>query len=147
MLKSNIEELQYIYDDIKEEIPEGLYLRLSNISKQLFENSSKNLYKINFITSNLSRYNSNQYKTILEVKCQIVNLNIEQYNFIKNKIQENGICTLSSNFLLENVEEQLIGNPSNDITIDCCADYEDDCIKNHQILIGHNIAILSVVGV
>ena len=146
MLKSNIEQLQAIYDDIKKDIPEGLYLRLSNISKQLFEFSNKNLYKINFITSNLCRYNSNQYKTLLDVKSQIVTLNGDQYNFIKNKIEEEGFCSFLCNFLLDNVEEQLIRNPSHDITIDCCCD-DSECVKDHQILIHHDILILNVVAV
>jgi hypothetical protein len=150
MLKNNnldqLEQLQNIYDDMKEEIPEGLYLKLSNISKQLFENLNKNVYKINFINSNLIRYSSNQYKTQLEIKTQIVNLNNTQYTFIKNTINEKGICSFTCNFLLDNVEEQLNSNNSNDITIDCCCE-DDDCVKDHQILIHHDIAILNIISI
>ena len=153
--KKNLEEAQSLLDDAKEQIPESLYLTLSNINKKLFDNKEKNMYVVTYLDMTIKRPMKDVYKLNTQVKKQYITLNDEQFQIYQKakteSFEKKGYylpCTCS---LMGLDLSRLVTNPMIDLYSGCCDQDEDEsevyCCEspyNHEISLDFDIRILDI---
>ncbi len=147
----NLEEAQSLLDEAKEQIPESLYLTLSNINKKLFEYNEKNMYIVTYLDYTVCRPMTNIYKINTEVKKQYITLSDEQFKlYQKNKDEsfENKGYYLPCRCSLIGLDlKRIVTNPMIELYTRCCSEEEgNDCDNtyNHEVNLDFEIRILDI---
>lgn len=94
MADKTTKSIQSMLDENKEQIPEGIYLGLSNLMKQKYEDEQKTekFYKLTCIRTNHVNDCGESFKTHLVRFRQILKMPQDQYIYIKRQIEKNGCC-------------------------------------------------------
>jgi hypothetical protein len=118
-------EMQNLLDDYKEQIPDDLYLKLSNLNMKI-KNNSKSYYKALYLKSVFrpQPYTS-IYKLNIEVETRIIQMTQEEYDSIQLKIDKVMLGNFQM-FALENNNRML----SHYNIIERCDNEED---KNDEV--------------
>lgn len=141
-----INEIQDVLDEIKEEITDGIYLKLSNKLLKAFDTQNE-FFTINYLSTDLIRNSSNDYKIIHNDRQQIVKGSLSQYNSISTILNNHKIIRNCSHLNLEDIFDQLINNNSSSIESNCCSSgvlLEEDCDVSHEITINNSILIIGI---
>ena len=151
--QENLTEAQSLLDEAKEQIPESLYLTLSNINKKLYENKENNMFIVTYLDFIIKRPMKSIYKLNTVVKKQYITLTNEQYEIYNNNKEESfrtkGYYLPCSCNLMGLELNRLVTNPMIDLYSDCCGDEEEDvydCTSpyNHEVSLDFDIRILDI---
>ena len=149
--RDNLEQAQSLLDEAKEQIPESLYLTLSNINKKLFEHNEKNMYIVTYLDYIVSRPMPSIYKVNTEVKKQYITLSDEQFEIYLKKKEESfekkGYYLPCRCSLMGLDLNRLVTNPLVDLYTRCCAEESrDECdeLYNHEISLDFEIKIIDI---
>ena len=90
-------KLQSLFDDHKEEIPDGLYLTLCNAMKDLHtqenDKEKKGFYKIHYLYTDMERDSCNEHTMQMIPAEQIVQIDHNEAAIIKDQIDHKGTCS------------------------------------------------------
>jgi len=149
--KKNLQEAQTLLDESKEQIPESLYITLSNLNKKLYEHSETHMYVVTYLDYRVSRPMTSIYKINTEVKKQYITLSDEQFQIYNKKKEESfekkGYYLPSRCCLIGLDLKRLVTNPIIELYTSCCSEEEgNDCDNtyNHEVNLDFEIRILDI---
>jgi hypothetical protein len=151
-------ESQSLLDDHKEDIPENLYLTLSNLNNKLFKENSNNFYKITYMDYKVSQPAMGIYLSRPHIKQEILTLTDEMFSIytnLKNRsIRERGFYLPTSHNLLGLDLKRLNTNPLVNLYADCCKKNIDcDCCdeeslceapETHNLSLDFDVVIINI---
>lgn len=149
--KKNLQDAQSLLDESKEQIPESLYITLSNINKKLYEHSETHMYIVTYLDYRVCRPMSSIYKINTEVKRQYITLSDEQFKLYEKKKEEsfekNGYYLPCRCSLIGLDLQRLVSNPMIELYTICCSEESgEDCDSsyNHEVNLDFDIRILDI---
>ena len=154
----SIRNSQTVLDDHKEQIPENLYLQLSNINNSIYKQNSNNFYRITYTDFKVIQHSPDIYLIRPVIKNEILNLTEEMFSIytnLKNKsMREKSYYLPTSHNLLGLDLKRLNTNPFVHIYSDCCKKNIDcDCCdescceapETHQISLDYEPQIIKII--
>ena len=123
MADKTLKSIQSMLDENKEKIPEGIYLGLSNLMKQKYEEEQKTekFYKVTCVRTNHVNNWVESFGTQLVRFRQILKMPQDQYIYIKECIEEDGFYTPSHGICRQHWNTKIANelNYHNDIQRHC----------------------------
>lgn len=134
--------IQSILDENKNDLNDGLYLKLSNELMKAFKSETK-YYKLTYICVDINFETDNLYNTGFLIKEQFIKATEDEVNTIKSLLDTHKIIRPYTNLNCDTIFKQLLKPPSfsvqNRIACDDC-----DACKTCESLISSNIAIINL---
>jgi hypothetical protein len=154
---TTIQSSQALLDDYKDNIPENLYLQLSNLNSTIYKENSNNYYRVTYSDFKVIQPAPDIYLIRPVIKNEILTLTDEMfriYTNLKNKsMREKGYYLPTSHNLLGLDLKRLNTNPFVHVYSGCCKkNIECDCDESfceapetHQISLDYEPQIIKII--
>ena len=129
--------MQSLLDEHKQLIPENLYLKLSKLNLEQYNEKNKRIYEVKYLTSFHRRMSENTYRTNLKMQKTLLKLDKDEYEGIKDKIKTNGYYLTCCSMI--DTENFNVGNSEicyNNFCEDCESDtYGEVFVENCSVIL------------
>lgn len=140
-MDNNIQELQSIIDENKENISDGSYLSICELTKKIMDSSKNSFYEIEYLETYISKKNPDLYGIEFKNYKSYLQLTDIVLNNITEQIEKNGFSKICQHVLNESFEMTKI-NKQELYGTGYCDECSDPC--ESEIVIKNGILILKV---
>ena len=138
---NNIQELQSILDDQKENLSDGSYLSICALTQKIMDKSKNSFYEIEYLETYISKKNPDLYGIEFKNYKSYLQLTDIVLNNIAEQIEKNGFSKICQHVLNESFEMIKI-NKQELYGTGYCDECSDPC--ESEIVIKNGILILKV---